>query len=103
MSATTAAPTSLTRYPRWVWALTGLTAAYATYTVWNVLDTGSRASGTSGLHRRNAIHQHRRRSPQEPQPQQLSANMQALTQQPSSSDDTSTPFGTITAQVNDRK
>lgn len=102
MSATTATSTSLTRYPRWVWALTGLTAAYATYTIWTVLDTGSPASSTSGLHRRNAIRQHRRRSPQDPQPQQLSANMQALTQQ-SSSDDTSTPFGTITAQVNDRK
>ncbi|KAL1305245.1 hypothetical protein AAFC00_002160 [Neodothiora populina] len=104
MASASTPSSSLTRYPRWVWALTGLAAAYATYTIWTTFDSPPR-SNSSGLHRRAAVRQARRRSPQQQQQQQeqqqhLSANMHASTRPPTSAEDASSPFGTITAQVN---
>lgn len=104
MATPTASSSSLTRYPRWVWALTGLTTAYFTYTIWTIYSGpgNQSASNNSSLQRRRAIRAQRRRSPR--QEQQLSSStIQASRQQESLTDDVTSPFGTITAQVNDRK
>lgn len=108
-SPSTSASTSLTRYPRWVWALTGLTAAYATYTIWNVLsDPNLRSSNSSGLRRRGAIRQ-RHRSPQISASANLQSSLDGL-RDPDTDDGgeasvlaLSSPFGTVTAQVNERE
>lgn len=105
MASATPSSSSLTRYPRWVWTLAGLTAAYATYTIFTTYsrpESHATASNDSGLQRRRAVRAQRRRSQRQDQP--LSANtMQTSRQQESLTDDTASPFGTITAQVNDRE
>ena len=105
MASTNAHSTSLTRYPRWVWVITGLTAAYATYTIWSLYsDTGIASPASSGLHRRGAVRHSRRRSPQG-QDQQLLANTQPSSQHAGASINGTegSPLGTITASVNNRE